>query len=99
MKITTLVQTTDPNYPYNETQAAAQVLAALGGDASDTSKARVQRQANAFTTNVELESGDVMQYTPDQAAQQVLAALAGNPTRDSCTVTITMPPTSGHAGR
>jgi hypothetical protein len=32
MLITTQIQTTDPNYPYDATQAADQVLAALGGN-------------------------------------------------------------------
>jgi hypothetical protein len=99
MVITTQVQTSDPNYPYNAEQAAAQVLAALGGNsATDTSTATVMKTATLIVTNVNLGAGDHLAYTPDQAATQVLAALAGNPTKDTCTVVVVMPATEGHAG-
>jgi hypothetical protein len=99
MNITTSVQTSDPNYPYDATQAAAQVLAALGGSTvDDTSTATVRKQATMITTNVELEANDNMAYTVDQAADQVLAALAGNPTTDTCVVVMVMPMATGQAG-
>jgi hypothetical protein len=98
VKITTNIRTSDPNYPYTEEQAAAQVLAALGGDPTDTSTANVIHVTTEFATSVQLEEGDRMQYTADEAATQVLAALAGNPTTDHCTVSITMPFQQGEAG-
>ena len=99
MKITTTITTSDPNYPYNPTQAASQVLAALGGNpANDTSTARVQKVASLFTVNVTLEDDDNMAYTAKQAADQCLAALAGNPTKDTCVVTMVMEMVSGQAG-
>jgi hypothetical protein len=43
MQITTQVHTSDPNYPYDDAQAASQVLAALGGNPTDdTSTATVR---------------------------------------------------------
>ena len=99
MIISTQIQTSDPNYPYDAAQAAAQVLAALGGNAAkDTSTATVSKTATLIITNVNLGAGDNMAYTPDQAATQILAALAGNPTKDTCTVIVVMPATEGHAG-
>ena len=99
MVITTQVQTSDPNYPYTATQAASQVLAALGGNASvDTSTATVRKVSTFITTNVNLGSTDHLAYTPAQAATQVLAALAGNPTTDTCIVVVVMPMGQGQAG-
>jgi hypothetical protein len=99
MQITTTIQTSDPNYPYTPAQAAAQVLAALGGNpANDTSTARISKFTTLFTVNVTLEDDDNMPYTAEQAADQALAALAGNPTKDSCTVSMTMAMATGQAG-
>jgi arginine repressor len=99
MQITTQVQTSDPNYPYDDTQAASQVLAALGGSTvDDTSTAIVKKLTTMITTNVELGATDNMAYTIDQAADQVLAALAGNPTTDTCIVVMVMPMAQGQAG-
>jgi hypothetical protein len=99
MVITTSVQTSDPNYPYTDAQAASQVLAALGGNAAvDTSNATVRKVSTMITTNVNLGSTDHLAYTPAQAATQVLAALAGNPTKDTCVVVVVMPMGQGQAG-
>jgi hypothetical protein len=99
MNITTQVQTSDPNYPYTDAQAASQVLAALGGSTvDDTSTATVKKLSTAIVTNVELDATDNMPYTAEQAADQVLAALAGNPTTDTCTVVMVMPMAQGQAG-
>jgi hypothetical protein len=99
MLITTQVHTSDPNYPYTAAQAASQVLAALGGNASvDTSTATVRKVSTLITTNVNLGSTDHLAYTPAQAATQVLAALAGNPTKDTCIVVVAMPMAEGQAG-
>jgi hypothetical protein len=99
MQITTQVHTSDPNYPYDATQAAAQVLAALGGSTvDDTSTATVKKLSTTIITNVELDATDNMPYTAEQAADQVLAALAGNPTTDTCTVVMVMPMATGQAG-
>jgi hypothetical protein len=99
MQITTQVQTSDPNYPYDATQAASQVLAALGGNpTTDTSAATVRKVSTLITTNVNLGSTDHLAYTPAQAATQVLAALAGNPTKDTCVVVVAMPMAEGKAG-
>jgi hypothetical protein len=97
--ITTQVHTSDPNYPYDDAGAAAQVLAALGGNpADDTSTARVQKVTSQFIVNVQLDESDNMPYTAEQAADQALAALAGNPTKDTCLVSITLPMATGQAG-
>lgn len=99
MKISTLIEVAGTTYPYTPEQAAAQVLAALGGNAAnDTSTARITFHKLDITTNVELEPDDNMPYTPDAAATQVLAALAGNPTTDHATVSMTMPNAYGNAG-
>jgi hypothetical protein len=99
MNITTSVQTSDPNYPYDDTSAASQVLAALGGSTvDDTSTATVKKLSTTIITNVELDATDNMPYTAEQAADQVLAALAGNPTTDTCTVVMVMPMATGQAG-
>jgi hypothetical protein len=97
--IFTQIEVAGSSYPYSEEQAAAQVLAALGGNpADDTSKAQIMFHQLRITTNVDLGAGDNMPYTPDGAATQVLAAIAGNPTTDSATASISMQTTSGHAG-
>jgi hypothetical protein len=99
VKIQTVIQTSNPNYPYDETQAAAQVLAALGGNpADDVSEASITKQTTHIVTNVELDATDSMAYTPAGAAAQVLAALAGNATVDYCIVTISWIGGSGEAG-
>jgi hypothetical protein len=99
MLITTTVQTSDPNYPYTDVQAASQVLAALGGNpTTDTSNATVHKVATHIITNVNLGSTDHLAYTPAQAATQVLSALAGNPTKDTCIVVVAMPMGQGVAG-
>jgi hypothetical protein len=99
MKITTQVQSSDPNYPYDAAQAAAQVLAALGGSTvDDTSTAIVKKLTTMIITNVELGATDSMAYTVEQAADQVLAALGGNPTTDTCTVVMSMEMATGQAG-
>jgi hypothetical protein len=99
MQISTLIEVAGQSYPYSEQQAAAQVLAALGGNpADDTSTARITFHNLRITTNVTLGEGDNMAYTAKQAADQVLAALAGNPTSDAATVGLTMPTTYGQAG-
>jgi hypothetical protein len=98
VRISTLIHTNDPNYPYTETQAAAQALAALGGDPTDTSTAEINHVTLEIAVHVELEDGDRMQYTAAEAATQVLAALAGNPTTDTCIVVTVMPMVEGQAG-
>jgi hypothetical protein len=99
VQITTTVQTTDPNYPYDDAAAATQVLAALGGNpTNDTSTATIKKLTTHIIANVELDETDSMAYTVDQAADQVLAALAGNPTTDTCIVVMVMPMVQGQAG-
>jgi hypothetical protein len=99
VRISTLIEVAGDSYPGDEEWAAAQVLAALGGNpADDESTARITFHELRITTNVELESDDNMPYTPDGAATQVLAALGGNPTTDHATVAMSMQTAFGEAG-
>jgi hypothetical protein len=99
MRIQTRIQTSNPNYPYDETQAAAQVLAAIGGNpANDKSVAAITKMTTHIETIIDLEADDSMAYTPDGAATQILAALAGDPTKDYCVVTMNWPSVPGTAG-
>lgn len=99
MRVTTQIEVAGPTYPYTEEQAAAQVLAALGGNpANDTSEAMITHHALRITANIAVEADDALQYTPDQAATQILAALAGNPTTDYCVAVVLMQTSQGEAG-
>lgn len=99
MQISTLITVGSGNFAGDADWAAAQVLAALGGNpANDTSTARVDEVTLSFSVSVTLESGDNMPYTAEQAADQVMAALGGNPTTDKAYIAMSMPLQAGTAG-
>lgn len=99
MLITTNITVGSGNFLYDEAGAAAQVLAALGGNsANDESEAAISEVTLLFAVSVILEEDDRWQYTAAEAATQVLAALGGNPTTDTCQLTVRMPTASGEAG-
>jgi hypothetical protein len=93
------------SYAYSADQAAAQCIAALGGDQDDTCTVTIthrpetnQQWGIIFRSAIRLQSADRLLYDADQCATQLLAALAGNPTTDTCQVTVVMDMTTGHAG-